>query len=587
MHDLAGFAAGLARACLGCACLLWAASADAATTCENAGAGAPQLYWGDLHVHTAYSLDAYAFGAIATPKEAYAFARGQPLRLASGETASIDRPLDFAAVTDHAASFDVMYLCTDPVYRDNAYCRAIRDGRDSHNARAIFNDYLLPLVSDVPPKPAPMCTEDGVDCGAASASQWRRMQFAANDANEPCAFTALIGYEWTASPGGRHWHRNVIFRSEQVPERAFDYVHYPEVTSLWRELATHCRPADGCDVVTIPHNINWADGGPTFDVENASDADLQARARFERLAEIHQEKGNSECLPEDPDDPSPDCSFERLTENYAKDRLTGPEDISPADAWQRMRSTYYRSLLGRGLLAYARSGNRLNPMMLGAIASTDTHFGMAGKVAEAGYGGSISSLWLNDEERLAAPGYNPGGLVAVWAQENTRPAIFDALQARSAYATSGPRIKLRFGATAFGVPVANACEQQQVEYLAWMGTTLRTPSGAPTFTIQAGRDATPLAAVHIIKGQLRNGEPSEQTIAIADFPDGRDAICVSWTDPDFDPQAPAFWYARVLEAPSPRWTKLLCERAGLCDRFPDGNRDISERAWSSPVWNLP
>ncbi|MDH3640715.1 MAG: DUF3604 domain-containing protein [Gammaproteobacteria bacterium] len=567
--------------------LLWATGAPAAT-CENAADGEPQLLWGDLHVHTAYSLDAYAFGSIATPKEAYAFAQGQPLRMANGEMASIDRPLDFAAVTDHAASYDVMYLCTDPVYRDNAYCNAIRAGRDNRNARQIFNEYLLPLVSDVPPKPAPMChgegegDADGEDCEAASASQWRRSQFAANDANQPCEFTALIGYEWTASPGGRHWHRNVIFRSERVPDRAVDYVHYPEVTSLWRELDAHCRVEDGCDAVTIPHNINWADGGPTFDVETASDAQLQTRARYERLAEIHQEKGNSECLPEHPDDEDPDCGFERLTENAAKAHLTGPEDISPEDAWKRMRSTYYRSLLGRGLAAYQRSGNTLNPMMLGAIGSTDNHFGTPGKVSEAGYGGSISSLWLNDEERLAAPGYNPGGLVAVWAASNTRADIFDALQSRSAYATSGPRIKLRFGASA-----ENACERETVSYETPMGQTLAEPRSTPTFTVQVGRDAVPLAAVHIIKGEFWNGEIAEQTIAVAEFPEGRDAACVSWRDESFNAQAPAFWYARVLEQPSPRWTQLLCERAGLCDRFPDGNRTVAERAWSSPVWHLP
>jgi hypothetical protein len=129
--------------CLLAVCLLWAAGLLSAAgaiggTCENAAGGEPQLYWGDLHVHTAYSLDAYAFGSIATPKEAYAFARGQPLRLGNGEMAAIDRPLDFAAVTDHAASFDVMYLCTDPVYRDNAYCNAIREGRDSRNARFVI-----------------------------------------------------------------------------------------------------------------------------------------------------------------------------------------------------------------------------------------------------------------------------------------------------------------------------------------------------------------------------------------------------------------------------------------------------------------
>ena len=563
--------------------LLCAAGASA-ETCGNVAEGEKSLYWGDLHVHTAYSLDAYAYGAIATPKEAYAFARGQPLRMANGETAVIDRPLDFTAVTDHAATYDVMYLCTDPTYQDNTYCSAIREGRGTQEkARDVFNKYLLPLVTDAPPQPPSMCAEAGIDCRAASASQWRRTQFAANEANEPCAFTALIGYEWTATPKGRHWHRNVIFRSEHVPDQAVDYVHFPEVTSLWRELANHCQLEDGCDVVTIPHNINWADGGPTFDVESAKPEHLRNRARYERLAEIHQEKGNSECLPKHINDSGDDCAFERLTDNAAKKRLMASEDIAPDKAWRRMRSSYYRSLLGRGLRAYERSENGLNPMMLGAIGSTDSHFGTPGKVREIDYSGGIASLWLNDEERLALPGYNPGGLVGVWAAENTRSAIFDALQSRAAYATSGPRIGLRFGATA-----TNACDQNQVEYLASMGRVLPASAAAvPTFTVQANRDERKLAAVQIIKGEFWNGMISEQTIAIAEFPEGQDTVCVSWDDVQFNAKAPAFWYARVLEEPSPRWTKALCERNELCDRFPEGDRDIAERAWSSPIWNLP
>ncbi len=567
--------------------LLLCATNAGAATCTNATPGEAQLYWGDLHVHTAYSLDAYAFGAIAAPKEAYAFGRGQPLRLANGEMVAIDRPLDFMAVTDHAETYDVMYICTDPLYRDDAYCRAIRSGPEPGNARTVFNDYLLPLVSDQPPQMAAVCDEDGVDCRAASIGQWRRAQRAANAANDPCTFTALIGYEWTASPGGHHWHRNVIFRSDRVPDRAADYVHFPEVTALWRELDTHCRSEDGCEVLTIPHNINWADGGRTFDIEHASEADLAARARFERLAEIHQEKGNSECLPAHRDDPGSDCAFELLTDNAAKARLTGPEDISPEDAWRRMRSTYYRGLLARGLAAYASSESGLNPFMLGAIGSTDTHFGTPGLVSEAGYPGGIASLWLDGEERLTLPNYNPGGLVAVWAQENTRAAIFDSLQARSAYATSGTRIKLRFGATEH-----DACENSKVNYDTFMGETLTTglPSdntAGPVFTVEAGRDEAPLGTVQIIKGELREDGVVETVHTVADFPDGRDAVCISWQDEAFTAAAPAYWYARVLELPAPRWTKLLCEATGSCDRFPDADRNIRERAWSSPIWHLP
>ncbi len=568
------------------ACLAAAANA-AAGTCENATPGQSQLLWGDLHVHTAYSLDAYAFGAIATPKEAYAFGRGQPLRLANGEIVAIDRPLDFMAVTDHAETYDVMYICTDPLYRDDAYCQAIRSGQDPSNSRTVFNDYLLPLVSDVPPKPAAVCKEAGVDCAAASIGQWRRTRQAANDANAPCAYTALIGYEWTASPGGRHWHRNVIFRSDQVPNRVADYVHFPEVTALWRQLDAHCRAEDGCDVLTIPHNINWADGGPTFDVESATRADLVARARFERLAEIHQEKGNSECLPGNPEDASADCAFERLTDNAAKNRLTGPEDIPPEESWRRMRSTYYRSLLARGITAYAKSEVGLNPFMLGAIGSTDTHFGTPGLVSGAGYPGGVASLWLSGEERLSLPNYNPGGLVAVWAEENTRAGIFDALKARSAYATSGPRIKLRFGVTQSG-----ACEASAVRYDTFMGETLpAAPSASnpaqPVFTVQAGRDRVLLHAVQIIKGELRDEGVVESTHTIATFAEGRNAVCISWQDEGFAADAPAYWYARVLEQPSPRWTKLLCAETGSCQDHPGANRNIRERAWSSPIWYHP
>ncbi|NJN52959.1 MAG: DUF3604 domain-containing protein, partial [Gammaproteobacteria bacterium] len=278
----------------------------------------------------------------------FAFARGQPLRLIDGREVRLERPLDFAAVTDHADSFDVMYLCTDPIYRDDAYCGAMRDARSNGDGRTIFNDYLLPMIGGAKPAKSRLCDTDGVDCEAAIASQWRRAQFAANEADEPCAFTAFIGYEWSASPGGRHWHRNILFRSEHVPNRAFDYVRYPSVGSLWQALAQECRAESGCQALSIPHNSNWADGGG-FDVETESPAMNANRARYDRVLEVHQEKGSSECLPASPLSSDEDCNFEILTSNAAKHRLSGPETGNATEAWERMRSTYLRGLLGRGL----------------------------------------------------------------------------------------------------------------------------------------------------------------------------------------------------------------------------------------------
>ncbi len=545
-----------------------------AGTCQPAAEG-EQLLFGDLHVHTAYSLDAYAFGTLATPREAYAFARGQSLRLDNGQLITIDRPLDFAAVTDHAETWEITYNCTDPNYADIPYCTGMRELRDAGDGRGVFVNYLLPVVTKEPPAPAPFC--DTLDCPGASLNQWQRVQMAAEQANEPCAFTALIGYEWTASPNGRHWHRNVIFRSDQVPEQAFDYIRYPTVAKLWAALDEHCLPDEGCDAVAIPHNINWTDGG-TFDVENDSAETSMLRARYERLAEMHQEKGASECLPETRDGDRTDCGFELVEVNSAKVRMMGPAEDEEAE-WRAMRAGYYRTLLSRGLVAYEDSGRKLNPLQLGAIGSTDGHFAAAGFTDEATFTGGVYAVWADPEALLASPLYNPGGLVAVWAEENTRAGIFDALKQRRAYATSGTRIRLKFGTTS-----GTACEADEVSFRTRMGGTVSR--GERTFTVQAAKDSTPIAAIDIVKGYLKNGAPVETVHRVAEFETGQNSACITWTDQDTD-AGPAYWYARVIEAPSRRWSKHLCERLDLCDKYPDADRMIQERAWSSPVWHLP
>lgn len=473
-----------------------------------------------------------------------------------------------------------MYLCTDPLYRDNPYCNAIREGRRARDGRALFVGFLLPIVAHEPPEAPPLCAADDIDCAGARQGQWRRVQEVANDHDEPCAFTAFIGYEWSASPGGRHWHRNVIFRSSTVPDQAFDYVRFPRIHQLWEALDATCRPEDGCDVLAIPHNINWADGG-SFDVAAESAARLSLRSRFERLAEVHQEKGNSECLPPLRGDVSTDCGFEQLTGNFAQDHVSGDRDGSEEESWQRMRSTYYRSLLSRGLIAFDASGRAANPLMLGAIGSTDNHLGTPGNVAEAGFRGGMSMLWQEDEAGLGRSDYNPGGLVAVWAEENTRSSVFDALQRREAYATSGPRISLRFGAAG-----ADACEAGALTLDTPMGGTL-PPGRTPRFAVLAGRDHADLSAVQLIKGEVRNGAVREQVIELAASSAGQSSFCVTWEDPDFEPSAPAYWYARVLEVPTPRWSKLLCERLDKCAEYPAADRLVQERAWSSPIWYEP
>lgn len=570
----------------GVCCLLATIFAPVSATaegCPGTVAGEKQLLWGDLHVHTARSLDAWAFGAIATPKEAYAFAKGQPLRLVNGELKTIDRPLDFTAVTDHAETWDQMYLCTDPEFADQAYCNNLRNLQSQRKSRQIFNDYLLPIVGSLTPQSPGVCEDEAFDCSRARTNAWRRVQFDANAANEPCQFTALIGYEWTGSPGGVHWHRNVIFGSEQVPDQAYDFVRFPEVQQLWQQLGDNCLQEQGCQVLTIPHNINWADGGRTFAVEAEDSSEWAVRARFERLAEIFQEKGASECLPENKSALDEDCSFNLVHENAAKDHLSGPDDSSPEEAWARARSSYYRSLLGRGLAAYQSGAPRTNPLMLGAIGSSDTHFGTPGRVLEADYDRGISTLFLTDEEQLANTAFNPGGLVAVWAKENTREDVFDALYRREAYATSGPRISLRFGVADEGY-----CASADPQLNVTMGGTLQdVPDGAPRFAIQAGMDKAKLVRVQVIKGEYRDGRVFETVVDILDEPAGKANVCVTWQDPAFKQGSPTYWYVRVLEEPTARWSKVLCERAGLCDEYPAADKMQSERAWSSPIWWLP
>jgi len=559
--------------------------------CEQASPGEKSLLWGDLHVHTALSLDAFGFGTFNTPVEAFEFAAGGPMEV-GGETVQLDRPLDFAAVTDHAGWLDMLHICSEPMRLDHPFCNSLHVKATQETGIEVMQEFMLPTIAGEGPIRSPICVEDPERCDLAAADQWTLMQEIANAADRPCEFTAMIGYEWSATPGGSHSHRNLIFKNENATQQALDYIRYPSLSDLFEQLEAQCRPEDDCDVIAIPHNTNMGDG-VGFDIETDTDRLLQLRGRYERVIEIHQEKGNSECLAAFGEDPTGDCDFELFMTKYNQ---PAPPSAFTAQEWEKMRSTYVRSLLLRGLAAYAESADEHghehgeggehsheHPLKLGIVASTDTHGANAGAVSEEGWLGTAFSSG-SFERAMMTNFFNPGGITGVWAEENTRESIFAALKRRETYGTSGPRIEVRFGANAIGD--ALSCDGAPTEIL--MGGEFVTTRAAPSFRIEASADHTPLASIEIIKGSVVDGELLEAREVAWEAAEGDgDSACIIWSDPDFEADAPAFWYPRILEQPTPRWSAIQCEEAGRCDEFPQAVQDIQERAWGSPIWYLP
>ncbi len=548
-----------------------------AETCTGTSAGEKQIFWGDLHVHSGYSLDAWGYGTVATPEQAYAFAKGGPMQWFDGSEVRLPRPLDFMAVTDHAEWFNLMYICTDPLASDHPYCDILTEKNTPQTGSEVFRNYVLPTITEAAPEPTPLCKEQPELCAATHLSQWQRAQEQANDANDPCNFTSFVAYEWSATPDYSHNHRNLIFANEHVSADAIDYMRYPTPEKLWRELERQCLPENGCDVIAIPHNTNMGDG-KSFDVETESPDQLALRAKYETLVEIHQEKGNSECLPGF-GQTDEDCGFEiSLTKNSQPMQSDGYTETE----WEQMRGGYVRRLLLRGLYGYQQSGQReINPLQLGIIGSTDNHAGTGGFVDEEIWPGTV--FGAGDFERtMSRSAWNPGGLVAVWAEQNTRKSIFAALKRREVYATSGPRMRLRLAATKTKLDCGSDTPADAVP----MGGVLNATQGA-FLRVQAQADHTPLSSVEIIKGWLADGELQEEVVQIWHSKSGASDLCAEWHDPKFNANEPAFWYARALQTPTPRWSAYQCQREGRCDEFPDADRWIRERAWTSPVWYLP
>ncbi len=598
------------------------------------------VYFGDLHVHTSFSFDAYVFDVRTTPEQAYRFARGEPLSLppldAAGhgtQTIRLKRPLDFAAVTDHSEFLGEVEVCTTPDAPgyDSAECRAFRVGGNAgQGGLGILTTEVMPQRLEG------ICGADGQVCLTQAGEVWRRIQQAADEANDDapdCRFTAFKAYEYTANTSISTLHRNVIFRGERVPF-PISYIERPTPQGLWAELKATCLDAgDGCDALAIPHNPNESNGKmflaeyPGAQSVDEERAQAELRASMEPLVEIYQHKGDSECmngLSGILGAPDELCDFEKRRQPPFEDCGDGVGSGGPANLGCLSRRDFVRGALLTGLEEAERIG--ANPFRLGVIASTDTHNGTPGAVEEDGWIGHRGSDDATVEARLGAPtrrtgpSFSPGGLAGIWAEENSRAGLFDALRRREVFGTSGPRIAVRFfGGWHLdgGLCGDPAMVEKAYDSAVPMGAFLPgKPAGtaAPMFVVSALRDpgtpdepGTQLQRLQVIKGWVENGEAHQRVFDVAGDPDngagvdtqtcrtegpGFDSLCTVWTDPNFDPRRHAFYYVRVLENPSCRWNTYTCNSLPP-DARPEGCSDpavpriIQERAWTSPIWYEP
>ena len=606
-----------------------------------------KVYFGDLHVHTAFSFDAWTYDVRTTPADAYRFARGEAIRLPPlgadgvGTTeVKLARPLDFAAVTDHAEYLGETSLCSTPgtpAY-DSLACVRYRPPESS------FLDFYI--GSDPPARPD-FCA-DGTVCEDAAAPVWKVTQEAAEEAYDrtaECRFTTFVGYEYTLSPTGTNLHRNVIFRNATALPAPITIFEAPQAKDLWEMLNVQCKQAPtGCDVLAIPHNSNLSNGRmfeveyPRAKTEEEERAQARLRAEMEPLVEIYQHKGDSECingLPTVPGGPDELCSIEKQQFQPLEDcGVDGTSWGAIAGLGCTSWRDYVRGALESGMVEGARIGE--NPFKLGFIGSTDTHNGTPGATDEASYKGHLGLADQSPEAALGGDAFagqpllsNPGGLAGVWAEENSRDALFDALRRKETFATSGPRIAVRLFA-GWDYP-ANLCERADLVAVGYrggvpMGGDLPAPPGGagqdgaagagPVIVVSALADAgtasqpgTPLQRAQIVKMWLGpDGAPHEAVFDVAGDANngatvdtatcepsgaGATSLCAVWRDPDFDPQSPATYYARVVENPTCRWSTHLCrslspeKRAELgCSSLPVP-ATVQERAWTSPVWYTP
>ena len=588
-----------------------------------------RVYWGDTHLHTNNSLDARAFGAIVSPEEAYLLARGDEITTSHGERIKLSRPLDWLVIADHSDAMGAMKeiiagnpnLLRDPVVRD-WHDRLAQGGEVALAATMNVIETFAGLTGDKIPEV--LIDRDFV------GSVWDEYLKIAEQYNDPGRFTTLIGYEWTSTEGGNNLHRNVIYRDgENLARQMLPYTaaesFNPE--DLWKWMESFENKTGG-RVFALAHNGNVSNG-IMFPVETnpatgkrLSAEYAQIRARWEPIYEVTQIKGDGESHPY----LSPTDEFAGYDVLWDKSNL-GPVRKEP----EMYQYEYAREALKNGLKLDEKLG--VNPYEFGMVGSTDSHTGLPTAEEENFFGKHSGKE--PEAERWSHPVGQFGdvtfygwtqvssGYAAVWATDNTREALWDAMKRKEVYASTGPRMTVRFwGGWEFKASDAASRLPAETGYSKGVpmgGNLSKAPSGkAPTFLVAALKDpySGNLDRIQIIKGWLDNKGNTHEKVYDVVWSDsgqrkpgsdgklppvgntvdvenatwsntiGDPELITVWTDPDFDPGLRAFYYAKVIEIPTPRWTAYDQKRFGIkmSDEVP---MTTQERAYTSPIWYTP
>jgi hypothetical protein len=585
-------------------------------------------YFGDTHLHTGYSMDAGAFGARLGPRDAYRFARGEEVTASSRQPVKLSRPLDFLVVADHSDNmgfFPDLFAGKPNVLADptgKKWYEMIQSGEGNQAALEIIVAFSQGTF------PQALFYASGTP---AYEKAWQETIDAAEAYNRPGHFTAFIGYEWTSNTGGNNLHRNVIFRDDaKKASQVVPYTVYPpgsdDPRDLWKWMEAYQQKTGG-RVLAIAHNGNLSNGRmfpliESFTGKPVDAAYVEERAKWERLYELTQTKGTGEAHPF----LSPNDEFASF-EIWDKGNLDG----SAAKTKEMLEFEYARSALKNGLLLEAQLGT--NPYKFGLAGSSDAHTGLTAMEENNFFGKTtpqepsperIGATFVNNATtgvKIMDWEVSASGFVGVWAEENTRESIWDAMQRKETYGTTGPRMTVRFfggwqfaGADAAAPDLAAAGYARGVP----MGADLpKGPGGKrPSFLVAALKDpiGANLDRVQIVKGWLdAQGELHEQVhdvvwsgerrrgadgkvpavgstvdVAKAAYSNtiGAPELAAVWEDADFDAKERAFYYLRVLEIPTPRWTAYDAARFGVSP--PAGaTMTHQERAYSSPIWYTP
>jgi hypothetical protein len=589
-----------------------------------------QVYWGETHLHTGLSLDAGLFGNILGHEEAYRFARGEEIVSSTGLPAKLNRPLDWIVITDHS---DMMGIATDiqqgaPNIMANPkgkeWAEGFKKGGDAAGKAAFdlithFSQMTVPeeLVEQYSPG-SPVYN-----------NLWDHITKTADEYYEPGRFTTLIGFEWTSVPKGFNLHRNVILRDagdrarQVIPLTTQPPMGTQDPLDLYQWLDDY-ESKTGGQALAISHNGNLSNGWmfPLKDTYAGGKVDknyVELRAKWEPLYEVTQIKGDGETHPFlSPNDEFAD--YETLDK--------GNLDLTEVKKDEMLQREYAREALKNGLVLEKKFGT--NPYKFGMVGATDSHTGLSTAEEENFFGKSTSAepakkrvehpfvssqLGAIEGYELAASGYQ-----GVWASENTREAIFDAMERKETYATTGPRIMVRFfGGWNFNNDDlrSRAPAFRGYEKGVPMGSDLPAADGdAPTFMVYALRDSVGanLDRIQIVKGWIDGkGKTHEEVYDVVWSDDrelnasgklppvgntvdvdaanwtntiGASELATVWTDPDFNPEHDAFYYARVIEIPTPRW--ILYDKVRLGAVIPEGAKlTHQERAYTSPIWYSP